>query len=132
LFYDDKKFREKKSEDYGLGRNCVLFNEMRKLAYKESRKSKSREELFLTILDAGLSMNIGFCPPLSAREVRAIAKSVAKWVWARFSPERFSEIQSQRGSRPWRHREVLSRLKPWEEMGISESTYYRRKRNKTL
>ena len=43
-----------------------------------------------------LGINTQFPHALGLAEVRAIAKSVAKWTWARFTPEKFTTIQRRR------------------------------------
>ena len=57
------------------------------------------------LLDEACGINLGFALPLPTSEVRHIAKSVAKWSWRTFSPEKFSEIQAERA----RRRGVLDR-----------------------
>ena len=39
--------------------------------------------------------------PLPDREILHLARSISKWVWSRFTPEAFSEIQAQRVSKRW-------------------------------
>lgn len=45
------------------------------------------------------AINNGFEQPLPYSEVRATSKSIAKWVWTRFSYGEFSEIQAKRGAK---------------------------------
>ncbi|MEG1160309.1 MAG: primase C-terminal domain-containing protein, partial [Acidaminococcaceae bacterium] len=45
------------------------------------------------------AINSGFEQPLPYSEVKATAKSIAKWVWQRFSYGDFSEIQAKRGAK---------------------------------
>ena len=45
------------------------------------------------------AINAGFEVPLPHSEVKATAKSIAKWVWQRFSYGDFSEIQAKRGAK---------------------------------
>jgi hypothetical protein len=45
------------------------------------------------------AINNGFEQPLPYSEVKATAKSIAKWVWQRFSYGDFSEIQAKRGAK---------------------------------
>ena len=39
--------------------------------------------------------------PLPDREIWHLSRSISKWVWSRFTPESFSEIQAQRVSKRW-------------------------------
>jgi hypothetical protein len=83
------------------------------------------------------AINSCFEQPLPYSEVKATAKSIAKWVWQRFSYGNFSEIQAKRGAKGGvkSKRGVKSdserSLKPWGELGISRATYYRHKKNET-
>ena len=45
------------------------------------------------------AINSGFEQPLPYSEVKATAKSIATWVWQRFSYGDFSEIQAKRGAK---------------------------------
>ena len=45
------------------------------------------------------AINNSFEQPLPYSEVKATAKSIAKWVWQRFSYGDFSEIQAKRGAK---------------------------------
>jgi len=87
----------KKPEDYGLGRNVTLFNRLRFWAYKAIRQHWDNYEVwFDTCLSQAQSFNV-FYEPLPHTEIKATAKSVAKWTWQYFSPSQFSAIQSARG-----------------------------------
>lgn len=37
--------------------------------------------------------------PLPVSEIKAIAKSIARWVWNRFTPAGFSQVQAHRGAK---------------------------------
>ena len=45
------------------------------------------------------AINSTFEQPLPHSEVKATAKSIATWVWQRFSYGEFSEIQAKRGAK---------------------------------
>lgn len=45
------------------------------------------------------AINSNFEEPLPYSEVKATAKSIAKWVWQRFSYGDFSEVQAKRGAK---------------------------------
>ena len=136
-FVDLPKKLPKKLEVVGLGRNVTMFEKGRHWAYKAIRDymhydtSYEWEKAVITQMTAFNSM---FEQPLSHSEVKATAKSIAKWVWQRFSYGEFREIQAKRGSKggakskrpPVAGSEAST--KPWEAMGISRKTYYKRKK----
>ena len=90
--------------DYaGLGRNCTLFEVLRKRAYSlvRSHWRPAGFESFSTALrmladDANATE---FATPLPVSEIKAVAASVARWTWQRFDPATFRLIQSRRGAR---------------------------------
>lgn len=88
------------SEAVALGRNCYLFDSLRKVAYKSIREYRQgKVDVWRThILDQAMSMNV-FREPLPHSEIKAIAKSVANWVWKhmRHDTEAFKHKQSARG-----------------------------------
>ncbi|WP_367613837.1 primase C-terminal domain-containing protein [Salmonella enterica] len=90
--------------------------------------------------------NLQFSAPLDENEVRAISKSIAKWTHCNFSSECFHkyidrthspEIQSARGKKSrggGRKKGSVNnssneQIKPWNLLGISRATFYRKKRN---
>lgn len=113
----------------GLGRNCTLFDEIRAWAYQWVRvykKNGAKEvEWHAAVLNQAEKMNV-FDVPLLFSEVQAISKSVAKWVWHRFSDHHFSALQSARGKLGGRPKSTTKNGEPWVALGISCSTYYRR------
>lgn len=90
------------NQDYaGLGRNCTLFEHLRKQAYQDIREfwQAGGFEPFRThCLELAESLN-RFSQPLPQTEIKSIARSVSKWIWQRFNPAAFRAIQSRRGSR---------------------------------
>lgn len=91
--------RRKRLPDYGLGRNCNLFDRLRSWAYRAIRQGwPSYERWHEAVLTRGRAYN-DFETPLPDSEVRATAKSVAKWTHQRFSPAGFSSLQADRGRR---------------------------------
>lgn len=126
----DKK-RRKPTIVSGLGRNCSLFEELRKVAYQQVlkfKKSGQDEGQFRNFLEGVASlMNCKFQNPLMGVEVKGITKSVAKWTWQQFTEAKFSAIQSARSRRRWGTGNALSTSRPWEKDGISERTWYRRR-----
>lgn len=98
----DMRFKPKTIAEMGfIGRNVQVFNEVRAIAYREVRTFKRNGatiELFRERLERiAAGVNLEFASPLTPRELRSTARSIAKWVWPRFSENRFSEIQSARG-----------------------------------
>ncbi|HIF9218377.1 TPA: replication initiation protein, partial [Photobacterium damselae] len=63
-----------------------------------------------------------------------IAKSIAKWTMTHFTPQQFSESQARKGrkskggGRP-KNTTSEAQQKPWEALGISRRTYFRRKKS---
>ena len=101
-FIDLPKKLPKKLEVVGLGRNVTMFEKGRRWAYTAIRdymhhhSSSVWEHAVKTHLEA---INSTFEPPLPHSEVKATAKSIARWVWQRFSYGDFSEIQAKRGAK---------------------------------
>ena len=101
-FIDLPKKLPKKLEVVGLGRNVTMFEKGRHWAYTAIRdymhhhSSSVWEHAVKTHLEA---INSTFEPPLPYSEVKATAKSIAKWVWQRFSYGEFSAIQAKRGAK---------------------------------
>ena len=100
-FVELPKKLSKKQEVSGLGRNCMMFEKCRHWAYKAVRdymhhnSSYEWEKAVRAQIEA---INSGFEQPLPYGEVKATAKSIATWVWQRFSYGDFSEIQAKRGA----------------------------------
>jgi hypothetical protein len=75
--------KPRKRERTGVGRNCTLFDELRWWAYKHvcgARDSGGFERWLERCISAGDHLNT-FNTPLSYSEIKATAKSVAKWTW---------------------------------------------------
>lgn len=83
----------RKMPSLGLGRNCTLFDDLRRIAYKERQKPDQgwfSLDMFIFYLEGiAQGMNYGFQIPLTEREVHHIAKSVGTWTWENMSPEGF-------------------------------------------
>jgi hypothetical protein len=120
---------------FGAGRNCAIFDELRKAAYGEVRAFKRQGDLeaYCGRLERlAIGINSEFRIPLSPSEVRAIVKSVTRWTWTRFSDESLARRQSALGRRGatkrWAGHISAAQTKPWRAEGISRRTWYRRKR----
>lgn len=92
-----------KVDEVGVGRNVTLFDILRKWAYtavRRYRKSRNVAAWRAEVFDKALERNYEFSNPLSSVEVMGIAKSVAKWVWARDrdAERKFMERQAVRGA----------------------------------
>lgn len=96
--------RRSKQADYsGLGRNCTVFEVVRKQSYTLVRdfwRPDGEKHFAKAVLDLVMTSNatdIG--SPMQPGECRAIAKSISKWTWARFNRHEFRAIQSARGQK---------------------------------
>lgn len=107
-FVELEKFKLKRGvnpEEYGLGRNCIVFDYLRHYAYKEVRhwKEAKTQGVYVQWMNhlykLSLQRNGDFQNPMDSKECWHIAKSVARWVWNNFSIEGFSKWQSIRGAR---------------------------------
>jgi hypothetical protein len=168
----------KKSYNYGLGRNCFLFEQARKYAYKQVllyKISYNEENFYSNILTYVQYLNSQFENPLVLNECLSISKSVSKWTWRNYKKMKSeaewkdyvakthtSEIQSLRGKRNTseqqsikgkkggkantseqqsikgkksamiRFENSITKNKPWESMGISRATWYRKNKKENL
>jgi len=116
-------------EMLGLGRNCMLFDELRGWSYcwvrEYKRNAAMPEHWQRAVLGQAEKLNV-FTPPLSFSEVKAVSRSVARWTWRQFSDEKFSAVQSARGKRGGRPATRTAEGEPWAAQGVSRATYYRR------
>ena len=110
----DRRIRSTpKRAQVGLGRNCTLFNGLRTCAYRwisEFQQSGDADGWHAAVLDKAERLNT-FTDPLPLSEIRATARSVAKWTWQHYTgkmsasslsedgltPEAFSLLQSNLG-----------------------------------
>ena len=144
--YLDLKTPKKRKviQDYGLGRNCTLFEELRKWSYRAKRQGWPDYRQWLdACLTRAQMINLQFKNPLPLSEVRATATSVAKWTSKRITESDFEyyvasthtpEIQAYRGKlkgKATREQgiELLLTGKTIEEVmaitGASQATVYR-------
>jgi hypothetical protein len=124
------KRRIRNAEPLGVGRNITMFDAVRKFAYKHCLEFKKNGQdlgdFFSLLQEVADATNRTFIPHLSYTEVKGITRSVAKWVWNRFSVERFSQIQRLRACRRWANSMSLTTTKPWAAEGICRRTWERR------
>ena len=85
-------------ETIALGRNVTLFDELRAWAYPKRRSYSAWGPWHQECLAQAQLLNT-FPTPLPYSEVKATAKSVAKWTYAKCSPANFSRLQAIRGSK---------------------------------
>jgi hypothetical protein len=119
--------------DYGLGRNCTLFDKTRKWAYRAIRQGWPEYGQWLqACYERASAYNLQFSTPLEYNEVKGIAKSIAKWTHTNFSEDSFSayvkkthsrEIQSIRGQKS-KGGGRPSLGEPWLIMGVSRRQYF--------
>jgi hypothetical protein len=132
-FVDLPKKLPKKLEVVGLGRNVTMFEKGRRWAYTAIRdymhhhSSSAWEHAVKTHLEA---INSTFEPPLPHSEVKATAKSIAKWVWQRFSYGDFSEIQAKRGAKGGKKGGIV-RSAQYAELRIQAKLMHEQGMNKT-
>ena len=122
--------------DYGLGRNCTLFDKTRKWAYRAIRQGWPEYDQWLrACFERANAYNLHFSSPLDDSEVMGIAKSISKWTFKKITEESFlqyvkeshsSEIQSKRGvlSGKIRRENSLEEASPWLFLGISRRKYF--------
>lgn len=105
--------KKKVVADYGLGRNCTLFEELRNWSYRAIRQGWPAYKQWLdACLTRAQGINLNFSKPLPFSEVKATAVSVAKWTHKRITQEDFEhyvakthtpEIQAYRGALKGKH-----------------------------
>ena len=75
----------------GYGRNTTLFNNLRQWAYSEVSKARSSVSLdhwHKEVFRQAQQYNATFTFPLGFNEVKATAKSIAKWTWYFYTGEK--------------------------------------------
>lgn len=98
------KAKTERAENYGLGRNVNLFDDLRAWAYKKvlNFKSTSTYESWMCEIErqaVNLNAVCNTVNPLPFSEIKATAKSVGRWVWRNFDSTAFSAIQSARAKK---------------------------------
>lgn len=102
-FVELQELKTDLKEVSGLGRNCMMFDTVRFWAYEAIRAfiSGSPDSWYAEVLKVAINANEVFLDPLGYSEVKATAKSVARWVWrnhgsAEFQAQ-FSAKQAKKG-----------------------------------
>lgn len=102
-FVDLPKKLSKKQEVSGLGRNCTLFDTVRKWAYTAVRAH--RGGIYNTWLEEVtkqcLSVNEAFLEALPYSEIKATAKSIATYCWKKdaYFYQEFIDRQARKGKK---------------------------------
>ena len=108
---DLDKFKPKRAilkeiEGYGVGRNVSIFNALGpegKWAYSAVRRYRGQPfaEWHNAVFMQACELNAAFRVPLPFSEIKAIAKSVAKWTWKQDKAHaaEFSRTQAYRGAK---------------------------------
>ncbi len=85
-----RQYRVPATDTHGLGRNCILFEQGRAWAYHAIREYWAPDGLprwSESVLERLCAINGQFPEPLPFSEVRATAKSIARWTWTRITPD---------------------------------------------
>ena len=86
----------------GIGRNVDIFDRTRSWGYRAIRRYWTDDpETWAQIVEARATMLNHALEnenrqPLPTMEIHHVSRSIAKWIWKRFTPETFSKIQSTR------------------------------------
>ena len=97
--------RRSRKEVGGLGRNVTVFDNVREWAYSAVRsywRPNGFEAWANAVRAACESSNVFGREqggPLPVSEIKATSKSIARWVWNRFTPAGFSQVQAHRGAK---------------------------------
>ena len=94
------KPHQKASECSSLGRNCYLFDKLRKWSYQAVRRHRGGDykTWHAEVLSKAREYN-EFSIPMIESEIKAISKSVSKWVWIKDADaiKQFKKRQSIKG-----------------------------------
>ena len=96
------KTHQKASECSSLGRNCYLFDKLRKWSYQAVRRHRGGDykTWHAEVLSKAHEYN-EFVVPMIDSEIKAISKSISKWVWQKDieAEIKFRSRQSEKGRR---------------------------------
>jgi len=86
-YVDLQSDRRRALPSVGLGRNCNIFDSVRRAAYRaiESCRSQGYQAWCSHVVNITSSHNDQLVAPLRASEVMSISKSVAHWVWKNYT-----------------------------------------------
>ena len=101
-YLDLRGHPKKGPEIYGLGRNCELFDNTRKWAYKAIREfwqPEYKANWNNAVYSHIEALNGQFITPLPLSEIKSISKSIANWTFKHFTPSKFRESQAKKGAK---------------------------------
>ncbi|CAM3630746.1 replication initiation protein [Paraphotobacterium marinum] len=126
-------------DDVDAKRNCNTFDYVRNWAYTESRKTYVSPKAFeRAVLEEALKFNSQYTEPMNFSEVKAIAKSVSRFVERKYTSKGFSDWCARKGkiggqkSKRKPVPDSENTTKPWLKLGIGKTTYYKRKKEGLL
>jgi hypothetical protein len=92
---------KEKIEVSGFGRNCMIFDTVRYWSYRaiSKRLIAGMDNWYHEVLEQALIANQAFLEPLPYSEVKATAKSIARWVWRNHNSGEFQELFSLKQSK---------------------------------
>ena len=100
-FVELQELKTDLKEVSGLGRNCMMFDNVRFCAYEAIRAfiSGSYDVWHREVLNVAINANGAFLEPLPYSEVKATAKSISRWVWRNHGKAyaKFIERQAVKG-----------------------------------
>lgn len=100
-FVELQELKTDLKEVSGLGRNCMMFDTVRFWAYKAIREHLNGmfDSWYAEVLEQAKNANDAFIQPLPYSEVKATAKSIARWVWRNHAAAhaKFIERQAAKG-----------------------------------
>jgi hypothetical protein len=100
LDLSEAKDRRRRLPDYGLGRNCNLFEQTRLWAYRAIRQGWPDFDRWQAAVEQrALMYNAGFSAPLDHTEVRHVARSIARWTHQHLDAASFSAWQAAQGAK---------------------------------
>jgi hypothetical protein len=127
----DKRRVKESMEPTAIGRNVAIFNALRKQAYKIwltiKKEKRGFDHLVASLSSLARALNSALPIRLQESELLCIARSVARWVWDKFSLAQFSAIQQRRALKRWAKIPSNTITKPWEAQKISRRTWERRR-----
>lgn len=88
--------RIKKSEAIGIGRNVSLFESLAAWSYRQRLNYTDQQTWFTACLSHAEALNT-FATPLEFNEIKATAKSVAKWTWTHITETGLRDWHSRKG-----------------------------------
>ena len=101
-FVELQELKTDLKEVSGLGRNCAMFDTVRKWAYKAIRAHRGGiyNTWFDEVIKHCLSANEAFLEPLPYSEVKSTAKSIATYCWKKdaYCYQEFIDRQSRKGA----------------------------------